>query len=62
MSATDLYFGDDTKVATACTLYESVKMRVAAEVSSNPQYDFGWTTKLPEGFRAADLARLPYGS
>ena len=58
MTAMDLCFGDDTEVATACTLYESVKMRVAAEVSGNPQYDFGWTTKLPDGFRAADLAAL----
>jgi hypothetical protein len=33
-------------------------MRVAAEVSGNPKYDFGWATKLPDGFRAADLAAL----
>ena len=58
MTVTHLCFGDDTEVATACTFYESVKMRVAAEVSGNPKYDLGWTTTLPDGFRAADLAAL----
>ena len=57
MTGTELSFGDNTEIA-ACTSYESVKMRVAAEVSGNPKYDFGWTTKLPDGFRAADLAAL----
>jgi hypothetical protein len=55
MTGTELCFGDNTEIA-ACTSYESVKMRVAAEVTGNPQ--FGWTPELPDGFRAADLAAL----
>jgi len=33
-------------------------MRVAAEVTTNPAYRVDGTTKLPEGFSAADLAAL----
>jgi len=59
-TATALLFGHDhdTLPATACDSYESLKMRVAAEVTTNPAYRVDGTTKLPEGFSAADLAAL----
>src|SRR5215471_18775975 len=55
MSATELLFGDNTKTNGEYEIYESLKMRVAAEVSGNPKYHSGSTT-LPQGFIAADLA------
>jgi hypothetical protein len=58
VTATELLFGDETKADTNCGIYDSLKMRVAAEVSGNPQYHVGPTTTLPNGFRAADLAAL----
>jgi len=57
MSATELLFGDNTKTNGEYEIYESLKMRVAAEVSGNPKYHSGSTT-LPQGFTAADLAAL----
>ena len=59
-TATSLLFGldHDTLPATACDSYESLKMRVAAEVTANPAYHLSRKTKLPEGFSAADLAAL----
>jgi hypothetical protein len=44
--------------AMARDSYESLKTRVAADVTANPAYQLGRTTKLPEGFSAADLAAL----
>jgi hypothetical protein len=38
--------------------YESLKTRVAADVTANLGYQLGKTTKLPGGFNAADLATL----
>jgi hypothetical protein len=58
VTATELLFGDDTKAAADCNIYESLKMRVAAEVSGNLKYSQGLTTRLPDGFSAADLAAL----
>lgn len=50
-----LLFGEDTKAAD-CAIYESIKTRVAAEISGNPKYHFG-AASLPDAFSAADLAR-----
>jgi hypothetical protein len=58
MTATELLFGDDTKAAADCDIYESPKMRVAVEVSENLKCYFGQTTTLPDGFSAVDLAAL----
>lgn len=58
MTATELLFGDDTKAAADCDIYDSLKMRVAVEVSGNPKYYVGSTTTLPDGFSAADLVAL----
>jgi hypothetical protein len=58
MTATELLFGDDTKAAADCGIYNSLKMRVAVEVSGNPSYYHGVTTTLPDGFSAADLVAL----
>lgn len=58
VSTTELLFGADTEAAADCDIYESLKMRVAAEARENPKYYLGPTTKLPEGFSAADIAAL----
>ena len=58
LSPTALLFGHTTVPATAIDCYESLKTRVAADVTANPAYRFGRTTTLPEGFSAADLAVL----
>lgn len=58
MSATQLLFGDETKAASDGDTYDSLKMRVAVEVSGDPKYFLGATTALPTGFSAADLAAL----
>jgi hypothetical protein len=58
MTATELLFGDDTKATADCDIYCNLKMRVAVEVSGNLKYNVGPTTKLPDGFSAADLAAL----
>ena len=58
MTATQLLFGDDAKTAADCDIHNSLKMRVAAEVSGNPKYYVGPTKALPTGFSAADLAAL----
>jgi hypothetical protein len=58
MAATELLFGDDTKLAADCDIFDSLKMRVAVEVSGNLKYSSGLTTTLPDGFSAADLAAL----
>ena len=58
MTATELLFGDDTKAASDCDIYDSLKMRVAVEVSGEPKYFIGPPTTLPDGFSAADLAAL----
>ena len=42
----------------ACDSCESLKTRVAADVTANQAYQLGRTTKLPEGFSAVDLATL----
>jgi hypothetical protein len=51
-------FGSDTKADAQCSIYDSLKMLVAVEVSGNPKYYMGPTTTLPDGFSAADLAAL----
>jgi hypothetical protein len=58
MTATELLFGDDTKSASDCEIYDSLKMRVAVEVSGDPKYFLGARTTLPDGFTAADFAAL----
>jgi hypothetical protein len=58
VTATELSFGDETKADADCGIYDSLKMRVAVEVSGNPQFYVGPTTTLPDGFHAADLASL----
>jgi hypothetical protein len=59
MTATELLFGDDIKVAAAdCNIYDSLKMRVAVEVSGEPKYFVGPDITLPDGFSAVDLAAL----
>lgn len=58
VTATELLFGDDTEAAADCDIYDSLKMRVAVEVSGNPKYYVGPTTTLPDGFNAADLVAL----
>ena len=58
MTATELLFGDDGNSAADCHIHHSLKMQVAVEVSGNPEYYFGPTTTLPDGFSAADLAAL----
>src|SRR5580700_10032680 len=58
VTSREILFGEDAKAAADCDIYESLKMRVAAEVSGNPKYKLGLTTKLPDEFRAADLAAL----
>ena len=57
-TTTELLFGDETKAGANCGIYDSLKMRVAVEVSGNPRYYVGPTTTLPDGFHAADLAAL----
>jgi hypothetical protein len=58
MIATELLFGDDTKSSADCAVYDSLKMRVAVEVSGEPKYFVGPEIKLPDGFTAVDLAAL----
>jgi hypothetical protein len=58
VTTTELLFGDETKADADCGIYDSLKIRVAAEVSGNPQFYVGPTTTLPDGFHAADLAAL----
>ena len=57
-TANELIFGDDRKSAEDCDIYESLKMRVAVEVTGNPKYYFGPSVGLPDGFTAHDLAVL----
>lgn len=58
VSPTALLFGHTSMPATALHCYESLKTRVAADITANPAYRFGRTTTLPEGFSAGDLAAL----
>ncbi len=58
LTATALLFGHATIPAMACDSYESLKTRVAADVTLNPAYQLDRTTKLSGGFCAADLAAL----
>ena len=58
MTATELLFGDDTKSSADCAIYDSLKMRVAVEVSGEPKYFLGSEITLPDGFTAVDLAAL----
>jgi hypothetical protein len=58
MTATTLLFGADTKAATDCDIYESLKMRVPAEVSWQLEYALGGPAMPPHGFSSADLAAL----
>jgi hypothetical protein len=58
MTATELLFGDDTKCFADCAIYDSLKMRVAVEVSGDRRYFVGPEITLPDGFTAADLAAL----
>jgi hypothetical protein len=58
VTASELFFGDDTKTFARCDISDSLKMRVAVEVSGNPKYFLSPATTLPAGFSAADLAAL----
>ena len=58
MTTTELLFGDDTKCSADCAIYDSLKMRVAVEVSGDRKYFVGPEITLPDGFTAADLAAL----
>jgi hypothetical protein len=58
ITPTEMLFGHDTKAASKCDIYDSLKMRVAVEVSGDPKYFVGPPTTLPNGFNAADLAAL----
>jgi hypothetical protein len=58
VTANELIFGDDRRSAEECDIYESLKMRVAVEVTGNQKHYFGPPTKLPDGFTAHDLAVL----
>ena len=58
MTATELLFGDDTKSSADCAIYDSLKMRVAVEVSGDRNYFVGPEITLPDGFTAFDLAAL----
>lgn len=58
MTATELFFGDDSKAPTDCDIYENLKMRVAAEVDGNPSHQLGPARPLAHGFSASDLAAL----
>src|SRR5208282_3575266 len=55
VAANELIFGDGSKSAGECDIYESLKMRVAVEVTGNQRYYFGSPVKLPDGFTAHDL-------
>lgn len=57
-TANELIFGDGTRSAEECDIYESLKMRVAVEVTGNQKYYFGPDVGLPNGFTAHDLAVL----
>ena len=58
VTANELIFGDDRRSAEDCDIYESLKMRVAVEVTGNQKYYFGPATGLPDGYSAHDLAVL----
>src|SRR5271156_4172485 len=58
ITATELLFGHDAKAAAQCDFYDSLKMRVAVEVSGDTKYFVGLPTTLPNGFSASDLAAL----
>jgi hypothetical protein len=58
MTARELLFGEDANAAADCDFYDSLKMRVAVEVSGDKKYFVGLPTTLPDGFSAADLAAL----
>jgi len=58
VTPTTLLFGHATVPTMACDSCESLKTRVAADVTANQAYQLGRTTKLPEGFSAVDLATL----
>jgi hypothetical protein len=58
ITATELLFGDESKSASLCSIYDSLKMRLAFEVSGSPKYFLGAMTTLPDGFSTADLASL----
>ena len=58
INTTELLFGDETKDGSGCDINDSLKMRVAAEVSGDPKYFLGAATTLPNGFSCADLASL----
>jgi len=54
----EFLFGDDQKKSDDCDIRESLKMRVATEVTGNPTYYLGPLDDLPTGFSACDLATL----
>ena len=58
VTANELIFGDDRRGAEECDIYESLKMRVAVEVTGDQKYYFGPLIELPSGFTAHDLAVL----
>lgn len=54
----EMVFADDHRTEAECDLFESVKTRVAWEVTGEVKFYFGVPNELPQGFRAADLAAL----
>jgi hypothetical protein len=57
-TANELIFGDNRRSAEECDIYESVKMRLAAELIGNQKYYFGPPTRLPDGLTTHDLSVL----
>lgn len=58
MTAAEFFFGDNHKTSEQCSVYESLKMIVAAEVHRDAKLYFGPPKIMPGGFSAADLATL----
>src|SRR5262245_59648893 len=58
VTASEFLFGDEQKTRRDCDIYESVKMRLATEVTGNPTYYLGLLDDLPTGFTAVDLSTL----
>ena len=58
LTSESLVFGRTTEPTRGSVLYESIKMRVAAEAIEGSTYYFGPATPLPDTFSACDLAVL----
>jgi hypothetical protein len=58
VTPSEFLFADGQKTRHDCDIYESLKMRVATEVTGNPTYYLGLLDDLPTGFTAVDLCTL----